>query len=171
MDNISARQLRPEKTLGDPAADRGGRVPPQAPQLRRAGDRSPDPRARVAGHVVRAGQRVQLHQVLPAAEGDGRGDVRDGGPREPEEREARDPDPAGGGQEGRQDRDAGADAGAVRAGDRPGTRQGGEGDEEAGEGGAEGAGEAGQGGGEESCQGGGEGQEDEGEGRGKAEEG
>ena len=162
MDNISARQLRAEKTLGDPAADRGGRVPPQAPQLRRAGNRSPDPRARVAGHVVRAGQRVQLHQVLPAPEGDGRGDVRDGGPREPEEREARHPDPAGGGEEGSQDRDVGAHVGPVRAGDRPGAGQGGEGEEEEGEGGE---------GERTAAEGGGEGEEGEGEGGGETEEG
>ena len=48
--------------------------------------------------------------------GDERGDVRDGWLGVSEEWEARDPDPAGGGQEGRQARDARPDARPVRAG-------------------------------------------------------
>ena len=64
---IPARQQRPREGRGAPGEDRGGRDAAEAAVVRlpRAGlavqaERRP-------GHVVRQGQRLQLHQVLPDA--------------------------------------------------------------------------------------------------------
>ena len=110
---FSACKCSEEEACRDIGLDQPWRIQAETTKFFCPRNRSPREGTRDAGHVVCPGQCDALHPVLSPAPGDGGRHVRDGGPRQSEEREARDPHSAGGCEERGQDWNVGSYAGPV----------------------------------------------------------